>query len=111
MLVAHCMAESSRPQKPISPGFLTGSLAFISWGLVPMYWKLLQAVAAMEILAHRLIWSLVFTALLLLAQGRWGETLAHLRSPRQVLLSFASGGVICFNWFIFIWAVNSGHVL
>ena len=92
-------------------GLLTGSLAFISWGLVPIYWKLLQTVPALEILAHRLIWSLVFTAALLTAYRRWIEIRHAIGSPRQVGLAVLSGTLICLNWFIFIWAVNSGHVL
>jgi chloramphenicol-sensitive protein RarD len=104
------------PDRPIHPpdaslGLLTGSLAFVSWGLVPLYWKLLQKVPAMEILAHRLVWSFAFSALLLCGQRRWDEIARVLRAPRQVLLLVLSGTTICGNWFIFIWAVNSGHIL
>jgi len=94
-----------------SLGLLTGSLAFISWGLVPLYWKLLQQVPALEILAHRLLWSFVFSIVLLCGYRRWSEINDLLHSPKQILLSILSGIVICGNWFIFIWAVNSGHVL
>lgn len=103
--------EPSSNRDHSSRGLITGVLAFVSWGLVPLYWKMLQTVPAIEILTHRLLWSFVFSALLVSAQRRWGEIAREIRSRRQIFSSVASGALICLNWFIFIWAVNSGHVV
>ncbi len=90
---------------------IAGLAAFITWGLVPVYWKLLQSISATEILAHRFVWTFVFMVLLLSWQGRWPEVLANLRSTRTALLCASSGIAIAINWFVFIWAVNAGRVL
>ena len=90
---------------------IAGVAAFMIWGLVPGYWKLLRFVPATEILAHRFVWTSVFMVLLLTWQQRWPEVLANLRSRRTALLCVASGAAIAINWFVFIWAVNAEHVL
>jgi chloramphenicol-sensitive protein RarD len=83
----------------------------VTWGIVPVYWKLLRFVPAEEILAHRFVWTCVFMILLLSWQARWGEVFANLRSRRTALFCAASGLAIAVNWGVFIWAVNAGHVL
>lgn len=103
--------EPNRPRSQSSLGLLTALLAFCSWGLVPIYWKLLHSVSSMEILAHRLLWSFVFSALLLAIFRRWSEVRRLLRSRRQIGMAILSGAFICLNWYIFIWAVNSGYIV
>jgi chloramphenicol-sensitive protein RarD len=90
---------------------IAGIAAFVTWGIVPIYWKLLKFFPASEILAHRFIWTCVFMILLLSWQGRWAEVLTNLRSRRTALFCAGSGLAIAVNWFVFIWAVNAGHVL
>ncbi len=90
---------------------IAGIAAFGTWGLVPVYWKLLKAVPAAEILAHRFLWTWVFMVVLLSWQGRWPEVTAYARSRRTFWFCVASGAAIAVNWGIFIWAVNAGHVL
>ena len=90
---------------------IAGIAAFVTWGLVPVYWKLLRFIPATEILAHRFVWTCVFMILLLSWQRRWPEVLANLRSYRTALFCAGSGIAIAINWFVFIWAVNAGHVL
>ena len=92
-------------------GLVAGVAAFVTWGIVPVYWKLLRFVPAGEILAHRFVWTCVFMILLLSWQARWGEVFANLRSRRTALFCTASGLAIAVNWGVFIWAVNAGHVL
>ena len=94
-----------------SSGLVAGIAAFVTWGLVPVYWKLLRFVPAVEILAHRFVWTCFFIILLLSWQRRWPEVLANLRSRRTALFCAGSGVAIAINWFVFIWAVNAGHVL
>lgn len=90
---------------------VAGIAAFATWGLIPAYWKLLKAVPAAEILAHRYLWTSLFLTALLTGQGRWSEVQANARSPRAVLYCLASGAAISINWFVFIWAVNVGRVI
>lgn len=90
---------------------IAGIAAFATWGLIPGYWKLLKAVPAAEILAHRYVWTSLFLTALLTWQGRWSEVKDNARSPRAVLYCLASGSIISINWFLFIWAVNIGRVI
>jgi chloramphenicol-sensitive protein RarD len=90
---------------------IAGIAAFVTWGLIPGYWKLLKDVPAAEILAHRYVWTTVFLTALLTWQGRWGEVRANARNRRAILYCLASGCTISINWFLFIWAVNMGRVL
>ena len=94
-----------------TPALFAAIAAFMTWGLVPVYWKLLRFIPAGEILAHRFVWTCVFMVLLLSWQKRWPEVLANLRSRRTALFCAGSGVAIAINWFVFIWAVNAGHVL
>ncbi len=103
------MKSSGTPND--SSGLVAGIAAFVTWGLVPVYWKLLRFIPASEILAHRFVWTCVFMVLLLSWQKRWPEVLANLRSTRTALLCAGSGIAIAINWFVFIWAVNAGQVL
>lgn len=92
-------------------GVLAAAGAYICWGLLPLYWKQLQAVPALEILAHRMTWSLVFVVLLLALRRQW----AWLRTTfanRRILLTYTiSALLLALNWYLYIWAVNAGHVV
>jgi chloramphenicol-sensitive protein RarD len=90
---------------------IAGIAAFATWGLIPGYWKLLKAVPATEILAHRYVWTTLFLTGLLTWQGRWSEVQANARSPRALFYCLASGSTISINWFLFIWAVNQGRII
>jgi len=92
-------------------GVACASQAFLIWGLSPIYWKCLRDVPAFEILMHRIIWSFVFLLPVLAAQRRWGEFLSALRSPRTLALLLTTTLIVAFNWFLFIWSINSDHVL
>jgi chloramphenicol-sensitive protein RarD len=94
-----------------SLGILAATSSFLCWGLLPIYWKSLSEVPALEIICHRMVWSLACTGILLLAQGRLGETRLALGTLRNVLLLACSSSLIAVNWFLYIWAVNAGHVL
>ena len=105
------MAESSKPKSHETSGVLAGIAAFITWGLIPGYWKLMRAVPATEILAHRYVWTMVFLTGLLTWQQRWAEVRSNLQSRRAVGYCFISGCTISINWFLFIWAVNIGRII
>jgi chloramphenicol-sensitive protein RarD len=105
------MHQSASDRAEERSGLIAGFAAFITWGLVPVYWKLLKAVPAAEILAHRFVWTSVFLVLLLSWQRRWHEVRESARSRRALLYCLTSGTSIALNWFFFIWAVNSGHII
>ncbi|MFI0923190.1 EamA family transporter RarD [Streptomyces sp. NPDC021012] len=81
------------------------------WGLVPLFWPLLKPADAIEILAHRMVWSLLFVAVALLALRRWSWLPELLRSPRKLGLIALAAAVITVNWGLYIWSVNTGHVV
>ncbi|MEU0115939.1 EamA family transporter RarD [Streptomyces bobili] len=81
------------------------------WGLVPLFWPLLKPAGAAEILAHRMVWSLAFVAAALIVVRRWRWAGELLRQPRRLALVTVAAAVITVNWGVYIWAVNSGHVV
>ncbi|MFE2555165.1 EamA family transporter RarD [Streptomyces sp. NPDC059352] len=81
------------------------------WGLVPLFWPLLKPAGAVEILAHRMVWSLVFIGVALLALRRWGWIRELVRSPRKLALITVAAAVISVNWGLYIWSVNTGRVV
>jgi chloramphenicol-sensitive protein RarD len=90
-------------------GVTLALLAYVIWGLFPLYWKPLAAVPALEILAHRIIWSALLLFLILGWRKQWAW-LAQL--DRKTLQAFALSSVLlATNWLIYIWAVNAGHVV
>ncbi|MFD9045277.1 EamA family transporter RarD [Streptomyces zaomyceticus] len=92
-------------------GLLYGIGAYGMWGLVPLFWPLLKPAGAIEILAHRMVWSLAFVGLALLALRRWGWIHELVRSPRKLGLITVAAAVITVNWGLYIWSVNTGHVV
>ena len=82
------------------------------WGLaVPLHFKLVSAVPALQILAHRIVWASVFALVLILVGRQWRMLVEALTSGRRLLLLSLSAGLIGMNWLIYIWAVNSGHLV
>lgn len=92
-------------------GLLNGFAAYGMWGLVPLFWPLLKPAGAIEILAHRMAWSLVFVAIALLFVRRWAWAGELIRQPRRLALIALAAGVITINWGLYIWSVNTGHVV
>jgi chloramphenicol-sensitive protein RarD len=95
----------------MNKGVLYAAGAYAAWGLLPIYWKFLHEVPALEILAHRIVWALAVALALLAARGRWAGLFAAVRSPRTMLAFLASALLLFANWFIYIWAVNAGYIV
>src|SRR4051812_7993936 len=92
-------------------GILSAALAFLLWGLFPIYFHALKEVPPVQILGHRVLWSLLFLVIVLSVRKQW-KWLAALRSQPRVVASFAlSALLLSGNWLLYIWAVNSGHVI
>lgn len=85
--------------------------AYGLWGVLPVYWKWLAALPATTILAHRVVWSFAFSALLLTVARRWGELAVVLSGRRTLVPLAASSLLISGNWLVFIWAVNHERVV
>ncbi|MFI6939177.1 EamA family transporter RarD [Streptomyces sp. NPDC050418] len=81
------------------------------WGLVPLFWPLLKPAGSVEILAHRMVWSLGIVLIALLFVRRWAWAGELIRSPRKLALITVAAAVITVNWGVYIWAVNSGQVV
>ncbi len=92
-------------------GVLYALSAYLMWGAFPIYFKQVQSVAALEVLAHRMLWSLVFVALLLAWLKRWQWVPPLLREPRRLAWFAGSATLVSINWLIYIWAVNAGHIV
>jgi chloramphenicol-sensitive protein RarD len=96
----------------MNKGLLYGAVAYAIWGLLPLYWKALHGVSALEILAHRIVWALAVAVLLVaLRRSGWGWLRTAARSPRVVGAFALSAVLLSVNWGIYIWAVNAGHVV
>ena len=92
-------------------GLVYAALAFVWWGLFPLYFRLVTTVPAPEILAHRVVWCLLCLAALLTGRRQWGWLRQVLRQPRVLAAFVASALLIGANWLAYIWAVNHGHVI
>jgi chloramphenicol-sensitive protein RarD len=102
---------SGKPRGERHIGLLNGFAAYGMWGLVPLFWPLLKPAGAVEILAHRMVWSLVFVAGALVVIRRWAWAGELLRQPRKLALITVAAALITVNWGLYIWSVNSGHVV
>lgn len=85
--------------------------AYLIWGLFPVYWKWLSHVEALEVLAHRVVWTVPFVAVVLTVASRWYRVGAVIRDRRQVLTLTLTTILIAFNWGVYIWAVNHDQVV
>src|SRR3954462_3647081 len=92
-------------------GFLFGLGAYLLWGVLPLYFKLLAAVPPIAIVANRILWSLIFLAVLVTLWRRWDAIRAAAGSGRIVLIMALTATLIAANWLIYVWAVVAGHVL
>jgi chloramphenicol-sensitive protein RarD len=95
----------------MNPGIVFAVLAYICWGLIPIYFKALKSIPADEILLYRMIWALVFLFGILTIKHHWRWLGLAVRSRPLLLRSALGAIVLSLNWFVYIWAVNSGHVV
>ncbi len=92
-------------------GILSAGLAFLCWGLFPLYFHAISEVPPMQILLHRVLWSLLFLAVILAVRRQWAW-LGELRGQPRVMGSFVlSSLLLSGNWLLYIWAVNNNHVI
>ena len=95
----------------MNAGSVFAALAFVWWGLFPLYFRLVQGVPPAEVLAHRIVWCVVFLSIVLSGRRQWAWLPKVLRAPK-VLGAFAiSALLIAGNWLTYIWSVNNDHVV
>lgn len=92
-------------------GALAAALCYFLWGLVPLYWTQLAHVNSLELVAHRHVWSLVFLGLVIAVQGGFGAVAVALGTRRQVAIHLLSAFLLTANWLVYVWGVNTGHVI
>jgi len=92
-------------------GVALGVAAYVMWGAFPLYWPLLEPAGAFEILAHRLIWSLVVMAVLVVVMRRTAQLRTLVTTPRTLALLSVAGVTVSINWTGYIWGVNHGYVV
>lgn len=92
-------------------GLIYGLSAYLLWGIFPLYFPLLEPTTPLEILAHRIVWSLVILLIVLAVTGRWSWIRPLLRDRRRMLLLPAAAGTIALNWGVYIYGVNSEQVV
>ncbi|MGK7888892.1 MAG: EamA family transporter RarD [Leptolyngbyaceae cyanobacterium] len=108
------MAHTPPPSTPESSGAVGityAVLAYGSWGLFPIYWKWFGDIPALEVLSHRMIWSMVFVLSLLAIQARLAELRKVMQSPRTVQLLIVAAGLLACNWGLYIYGVNTDRVV
>jgi chloramphenicol-sensitive protein RarD len=93
------------------PGVAFGLAAYGLWGLFPLYFPLLEPAGGLEIVAHRVLWSLLFVALLLTVIRGWSQVRAVVADRRALLILAGASLFIAGNWLVFVYGVNSGQVV
>ncbi len=92
-------------------GFLYALTAYLMWGFLPIYMKALAHIPAVEVIAHRVVWSVPIAVAVIAWLGRTADLKAALRSPRMLAMGAMTAALISVNWGIYVWAIGSGHAL
>lgn len=104
-------AQDRNQHQPHGPGFALGLSAYALWGILPIYFQALKAVPAVDIVAHRVIWSLPFAAVLVLVMRGTARFRQTVRRPRTLAMLGVTALLIGGNWMLYTYAVTSGHIL
>lgn len=95
----------------MNTGILCASLAYVAWGLLPVYFRQVAEVPALEVVVHRTAWALLFLLVVLGLRRQWAWLPALLRQPRVVLAFGLSALLLSSNWLTYVWAVQNQHVV
>jgi len=91
-------------------GLIAGIMAYTFWGAFPIYFKLTEAASPLEILAHRMVWSLPFALIIIALRRQWGELKRAIKLPRLVGLLSLAALALSVNWGVYIWAVQNDQI-
>ncbi len=92
-------------------GAWAAAFCYLLWGAFPLYWKQLSAINPVELIAHRYVWTCVVVLVFIFGQGRFGEVRAALGTVRGFGLNALSAALLTGNWLVYVWGVNTGHVI
>ncbi|MDU5300789.1 MAG: EamA family transporter RarD [Cutibacterium avidum] len=92
-------------------GLTTGIALYLMWGFFPLYFRLLERSGAFEIIAHRVVWSFTFCAILLTIGKGWHRLAALAHDRRSLWGLVLAGHLVLINWTLYVWSVNAGHTL
>lgn len=92
-------------------GALAAGLCYFLWGLVPLYWTQLSSVNPVELIAHRHVWSLALLVAIVALQGTFREVIAAVATVRSLAINVLSALLLTGNWLVYVWGVNTGHVI
>ena len=109
MTAANTPAQQQNIDSPQGLGFALG--AYVMWGFLPLYMKLLAHIPPAEVVTHRVLWSVPIAGALLLLLRRVDDLLAALRSPRTLMMGCVTAALISFNWGIYVWAISAGFAI
>ena len=104
------MANSSENEDTIA-GFAYALTAYLLWGFLPLFLKLVAHIPPVEVVAHRVIWSVPIAALVLIVSRRTDALLAALKSPRTILMAMLAASLVAANWAIYVWAIATDRAL
>ncbi|MVX65497.1 EamA family transporter RarD [Clostridium chromiireducens] len=92
-------------------GVIYAVIAYILWGILPVYWKFISSVSSIEILSDRIVWAFVFTILIIMVTKQWSELKLIAKDTKQMFYIFIASILIAINWGLYIWAVNSDRIV
>jgi chloramphenicol-sensitive protein RarD len=92
-------------------GILLAAAAYACWGLVPLYWKLLEGIPASQLLAHRILWSFVTLLIIVLSVRQWKKFRKEALVMRFFWIYLIAAVLVAINWLTYVWAVNAGHIV
>ena len=92
-------------------GAFAAAVCYLLWGAFPLYWKQLHAIGAFELIAHRYVWTLLVVLAIVAGQRRFGEVRAALSQARSFSINALSATLLVCNWLVYVWGVNTGHVI
>ena len=105
------MNDRRTPARHSTSGLALGLLAYALWGVLPLYFKAVAAVAPFDIVAHRVLWSLPFLAVLIGLSRGWPKMRACVADKHTLGMLFVTATLIAANWLLYVYAVNNGHML
>jgi chloramphenicol-sensitive protein RarD len=105
------MSDIPKKNEDSLRGFGFALAAYVMWGFLPLFMKAVAHISPAEVIAHRVIWSIPIAGAILIWLGRLGDLKQALRTPRMLMMGFATAALISVNWGIYVWAIGSGHAL
>lgn len=111
------MAASEQGEKPVvgnedtPAGLMLALGVYLLWGALPLYLKMVSHIPPLEVVAHRVLWSLPIAAAVLMLRGRLGDVWQLLRQPRKIGMAMVTAALVTANWLVYVYAIGSGHTV